>query len=204
MRLGPVLLSVHLVVGGLLTGVAIVSVRYDMPISTFMGDPLAVGGDLPIYTGIVSTLTGLVWSATVAVCLFAAWLPSRMPSEERSFLAAAGCTTALLLADDVFQFHDGFSNRVMGIDEKAVNVGYVAIVMALLLRYGATIMGTDYLPLAMALAAFAVSAGIDQIAAFHPNLLEDGAKLIGIAGWSTYFIMLSARSLCGPEPHPAT
>lgn len=198
-RLRRLLLLVTLAVGGLLAVVAAVAVRHDLQMSTLMADPLAMAGVLPIYTGIVSTMTGLVWSATAAVCLFTAALPSRTRSEERSFLAAAGCLTALLLADDVFQVHDGFSRRAFGIDEKLVYVGYALMAVSLLLRYLATIAGTDDLPLVIGLGAFAVSVAIDQVAAFHPILLEDGAKLIGLAGWGTYLVVVCASRLAAAE-----
>jgi hypothetical protein len=67
--------------------VVVVAGGSHVSVLTLMGDPLAVAGDLPLYTGIVSTITGLVWSSTAAVCLFTAALPDkRLTSEVRSFL----------------------------------------------------------------------------------------------------------------------
>lgn len=203
-RLWPLLATLFVPVALLLAVVAAFALKGRIPVSALMADPLAVAGDLPVYTGIVSTIEGLLWCATAAVCLFTVAVARRKRSTSPlGLLAAAGAVSALLLADDVFLFHDDVFPHYLGVDEAQVFAAYGVLVTLVVVAFRKTILGTDYLLLAIALGAFAMSIGVDQYEAFDPILLEDGAKLVGIVTWAAYFMRLCARCLSVSEHHDA-
>lgn len=101
------------------------------------------------------------------------------------------------------------TNAVVDVDLDVVYLGYGLAVSYYLIRFRSTILRSEFLLLAMALLSFAVSIAVDR---FGPedtagHLLEDGAKLVGIMSWLTYFFRtgLSAvkselvrKNVCAP------
>lgn len=79
--------------------VVIVRIRTGIAIADFTVDPLIVVGGAPVYTGILSTIGGLIWAGTVAICFFS-WNPVRtrpQSAPQASFLLAAAIVTLILL-----------------------------------------------------------------------------------------------------------
>ncbi len=72
------------------------------------------------------------------------------------------------------------------------------------------LLRTGFLLLALALAGFIVSTGVDRIAALISvtglYVFEDGAKFFAILSWAAYFIRASARQLLSElgGAHPST
>ena len=163
------------------------------PPSSFTRDPAVLLGTHP-FVGVLSQIGVLIWMATVSISLFtAALLRARSGSRvEWSFLLGAGLLTLWLLLDDFFMFHDWLFPDILGIRQRYVLAGYVGITALFLARYAWFILRTNYSLLVVALTFLALSVGIDQL----PDrwfrwdqlyLIEDAAKLLGIAGWFAYF-----------------
>ncbi|WP_246264627.1 hypothetical protein [Aromatoleum toluvorans] len=170
-----------------------------VPIHLLTSDVTSIAG-VPAYTGFLSQLGIFVWAGAAAICFFCAWLlPARPEAQEaRRFLLVSGLLTAVLACDDLFLLHEEFFPS-LGIPEKAVFAGYAAFVLGYLVRFRRLILGTDYILLGLAFAAFATSIGLDLVnpAGINPYLYEDSAKFAGIVSWSGYFFRTGAGALPG-------
>lgn len=187
--------------------VVIVRIRTGIAIADFTVDPLIVVGGAPVYTGILSTIGGLVWAGTAAVCFFSWAIIRKRPDsgESSSFLLAAAIVTLFLLVDDVFLGHEILYPRYLHIPEVVVYAGYGIVIAGFLAAFRSVILRTDFLLLALSLIAFGSSIVADIIAELErlsiPGmfLLEDGAKMFGLASWAAYFISTCARYIRAGE-----
>lgn len=166
-----------------------------VPAAALLRDPLAVANASATccspYFGAVSHLGVLLWTGTAAVCLVAgasflaagrpaaAWLP-----------LAAGLLTAVLAVDDLFMVHE----RVLpffGVPERLTLLLYVVAAAAYLVAFHRQILAARFVVMAIALAAFGVSVVGDlllSLPAAAEEVIEDGAKLIGICAWSAFHL----------------
>jgi hypothetical protein len=183
--------------------VMIVRIQTGIAIADFTADPLIAAGGFPVYTGIIATITGLVWAATAGV-LFFAWGILRdhaTPRVDPGFLLAAAIITFMLMVDDVFLGHEIVYPRYLRIPENVVYAVYGLAVLWFLYRYRSTILRTDYLLLVLALVGFGLSILTDIVYELDllpiPGVfvLEDGAKSIGVASWAGYLIRTSAQAV---------
>ncbi len=174
----------------------------EFPAGDLFRDPIAIGR-LPIYSGVLSNVGALIWCASAAVCLFAYFL-SRHATNPRlnpTFLLAAGLITTMLLIDDFFMLHDfNDSSTVVPFEMGYVLfTSYAVAFIWFLTQFRATILRTEYLLLALALAGIAVSLFVDSTAEVLPwramYLFEDGSKLAGIVSWAAYLMKTSALQL---------
>lgn len=162
--------------------------------------------EAPPYIGIVSTIGGLIWSGTAAVCLFGAALLRRrgVAPEGARFLLAGGLVTLLLLLDDVFMLHDVVLPLHVGIPEPVVYLVNTLVVLGFLAVFRTAIGQTDFLLLALAFIGLGCSVGVDIVDMLVPFglrglfLVEDGAKLFGIVSWAGYFVTVSLRHVDRP------
>lgn len=203
-RLRSLLLLLYAPVVVVLGIIVVARARTGIPIANFTVDPLIVVGGAPVYTGFFSTIGGLIWCSTAAICLFTA-LTRRTHDGDGSgarFLMAAGFVTTVLMIDDIFLFHEIIFPRYVGVPQPVVHVTYMSMVAAFLLVFRADIFRTDFLLLGLALGAFALSVGLDLTATINPLplqfLFEDGAKMFGIVSWAAYFVRE-----CGHASRPA-
>lgn len=187
----PVVIALGIVVvARVITGIAI---------ADFTVDPLIVVGGAPVYTGVLSTIGGLIWSGTFAVCIFSHAVMRNAANRDANapFLLAGACITLILMVDDVFLFHEIISPRYFGIPQQVIYAVYAVIVLWFLITFRATILRTDFLLLTLALAGFGLSLLFDLTAGVNPYpaqfLFEDGAKIFGLVSWAAYFVLLSAR-----------
>jgi hypothetical protein len=166
-----------------------------IPLYILTGDPTAVM-NVPFFTGFLSNVGVLLWAAATAICLFSAFIAIRIlhESEFFEFLLGSGLLTGMLMMDDLFLFHDEVFPDHLGISQKVVYAAYVVCAFTYLLYFRTMILRTDYLLLVMALGLFAVSVTVDLHLFYTPErvLVEDGAKFLGIAFWSGYFLRVSA------------
>ena len=168
-------------------------------IADFTVDPLIVVGGAPVYTGILSTIGGFVWSGTFAVCLFSHAVTRNAANRDAigSFLLAGGWITLMLLLDDVFLFHEIIYPQYLGLPEQLVYTIHGAVVLWFLVSFRRTILRTDFLLLTLALVGFGFSIFFDLIAEINPYpaqfLFEDGSKIFGLVSWAAYFVLVSAR-----------
>ncbi|HEV2066922.1 MAG TPA: hypothetical protein VGR08_08795 [Thermomicrobiales bacterium] len=187
----PVLLALAIVV--------VARARTGIAIADFTVDPLIVVGGAPVYTGILSTIGGLIWAGTFAVCMFGYTVMRNVSKRNANgpFLLAGGFITLMLLMDDVFLFHEIISPRYLGVPQQLIYAIYVVIVSWFLVSFRRTILRTEFLLLTLALTGFGLSLLFDLTAEINPHpaqfLFEDGAKIFGLVSWAAYFVRVSAR-----------
>ncbi|MGK7907880.1 MAG: hypothetical protein AB4040_11755 [Synechococcus sp.] len=147
-------------------------------------------GRVPAYSGFLSQIGIFIWAAAAGVCMFSAKLISRFPDSLRlkPFFFVSGLLTLLLGLDDLFQLHEWFFPHI-GIPQKIVLITYVGLILGYVTKFFSTILKTDYILLGMSLVFFCGSLVLDVL--LVPSdmslLFEDGAKLIGIVSWLSYF-----------------
>ncbi|MCP5082674.1 MAG: hypothetical protein GY948_13385 [Alphaproteobacteria bacterium] len=154
------------------------------------------------YYGFISNLGVMAWSATAAVCLFAALL---LAVQKRAkplvwFAASAGLLTGWLALDDAFLVHEVVFPS-FGIPQNAVLGLYLVLGGLYGLASWRTILRHDWLMLFIAGGALALSMVVDTV--FHsllPSLvyLEDSAKFFGICCWASFHISTMAALLSSP------
>lgn len=161
---------------------------------------------LPAYFGMFSQIGLLLWAASAAICFFSANLLARQGQNSRlyRFLLMSGWLTLLIGLDDVFLLHEDIFPR-RGIPEIFVVGVYGICALLYLFKFSKLIFKTEYVLFLLALCFFAVSLLLDIIlpSDFHYVVFEDGAKLLGIVFWTTYFCR-TAFSLSSPPSTSGT
>lgn len=178
---------------------AAIAVFQDLvPADALFRDPLivaheaAASGDCcHIYFGVLSNMGVLLWCAGASVCLFASivLISRRASLVQVYFMLFAGLLTAILMFDDLFQAHEFVYPALFGINEKSVFAVYVLLILGYLALFGVQIFQSDFAMILISLAAFAMSVLADTL--MPPGgpayrLLDDGAKLVGIASWTAF------------------
>ena len=178
---------------GLLVVACVVARMSDVGIAALTHDPNSLRG-VPFYAGLLSNVGVMLWAATAGVCFFAAGLARRRQRGQRWFFLLGGLLTTLLLLDDLFMLHQDVFAGMFGIPEPLTYFAYAAVAAGFLLAFRRRILAGEFVPLAAALALFGVSVALDVVLPAW-ELLEDGAKLLGIGCWSAYFVTTAARDL---------
>jgi hypothetical protein len=105
---------------------------------------------------------------------------------------------AYLCGDDFFQIHEDLAMRYLGLAEAYVYAAIIFAVSMYLIRYWRLILRTSYFMFLLGIAFLGASLAVDAI--FEPFmeglgqgriLIEDGAKLLGVAAWCSYFVRTS-------------
>lgn len=197
----PTLYALYLPAFALLGGIVLLRVVYGIPMALFTRDAAQITGSAP-FIGALSNLGILLWCTAAATALFAAALAGRRDGngEAIGFLRAGAALTVLLLFDDLFLLHDVVFPDYLHVSQLLVYVAYALAAAGFLLRFRRHILArTDYPLLAIALAGFALSIGMDlvdeHILIPGTYILEDGFKFLGIVGWCGYFVRSAARAL---------
>jgi hypothetical protein len=180
--------------GALLLVVLSTAYVKDIAVTDLLRDPSATL-DGPWYVGMFSTAGIALWAATAAMCLLA--LATGVSGAARSLLIAGAVISLLLGADDAFLIHETAKNAV-GIPSP-VTIALYGIVAVLLLRpaWRFLMAREDVSVFIAALVMFAVSVGLDAAGELDlptPPLsavIEDMAKFLGIATWTTFFAWVS-------------
>jgi hypothetical protein len=161
-----------------------------------MQDLTVVFGAQP-YIGFVSQLGILLWAAAAAVCFFCAKVVSKAHPLKK-FLLVSGLLTLMLGMDDAFLLHEAVFPHI-GVPEKVVLGAYCILGLLYVIRFQRVIETTAYVLLWLALAGFAASVALDVLPppGVNPYLFEDGAKLLGIVAWMSYFLSVGAAALRG-------
>lgn len=198
------LLIAFLPAGLLLAILGIAAFGYGKDIGQFLREPQATAGIHPL-AGFVSNLGVLLWAASASVSLFAGTIVRRTGrGEAAGFLISSGCLSAYLCGDEFFQIHEDLAKRYLGVEEAYVYAAIVIAVLTYLVRYRHQILGTSYFMLILGIAFLGASLIVDAV--FEPFmqglgqgriLIEDGAKLLGIAAWCSYTLRTSYRSITG-------
>lgn len=189
--------------GLVLALVAVAAAIADVRIPDMTRDVAALAKLHPL-AGLLSNLGLILWSATAAVCLFAAAASRPQHARRSRFLLFGGLLSAYLLLDDFFQVHEVIAPQYLGIRERYVYLALAASLLAYLLTFRDVIVATHWPALLLALGFFAASAGSDAAVALllpprtaTPDwqfFVEDGAKWLGICSWCHYFVGVGRQS----------
>ncbi len=161
--------------------------------------------DLPFYTGYMSQLGILIWSASATSCLLAFYLLKKFNKgslNARQFLFYSGLISLFLTFDDMFLLHEEVAAQYLDIGQKKVYLIYFLIIALFLYLNRYEILSSDYLLLMIAFGLFGGSILLDVVAdtfsdileasnslfARHEVFLEDGIKFTGIASWLLYYL----------------
>ncbi|CAN5631407.1 hypothetical protein BH23ACI1_BH23ACI1_05290 [soil metagenome] len=181
-----------------LAALAAVTSWKDIPFGTVASDPHTVG-DLPFYAGLLSNVGVLLWCAAAAVATFSGAILWARGVERplATFLLASGVFTAVLLLDDFFLIHEIVFPYYLGLPQNLLLGAYAVGSLAWLGAFRRTILRTESVVLLLALVFLGLSVVFDQLPPMLPMhlLWEDGAKLLGIATWCTYFVRTSAAAI---------
>ena len=215
--LWKVLFFLYLPIVLLFLGVGILSrVLEDASLAFFLRDIVATG-NLPFFAGFVSQLEGILWSASLSVCLFALIVMQRQNSDfagSKRFFLQGGILTSMLLLDDVFLFHEEIAPDYLHISEKVVIATYLIMGIVFVFSNWREILSSEYFILTLALAMFGASIFLDAtpIEVFPARyfweqlelFLEDGFKFAGIATWLTYFVRHAIQRIEAVQVRDAT
>ena len=179
-----------------------VSVTTEVSMAQLMRDTASFAG-VPPYTGALSMVGVLLWSAAATVCFFSASLLRGREGSRRvvRFLAASGALTTVLMLDDAFQLHEN-AGRI-GLSPHLVFLGYGMAAAALFWTYRDLARTSEPVLLTLTGVLFALAVGSDVLHdlgwlnSFGADsmaiaiLLEDGLKLLGIVSWLNAYVWIS-------------
>jgi hypothetical protein len=184
----------------------------DVPVTDLLRDPTATL-EGPWYTGLFSTTGVALWAAAGAMCLLT--LATQVSGGARSLLIAGGVISLMLGADDAYLLHETLKNGI-GIPSP-VTIAIYGIVAIVLLRPAWSYLTSrpDLVVFWVAIAFFAVSVILDAAGELDlptPPLsavIEDMAKFLGIATWTTFFAwvcrdLIKSGSSSGESSQPET
>ena len=164
------------------------------PLRQLFLDPAYLTG-APWYTGALSNLGILVWTAGVAFASAGAWVAHRIGRTSAArFLAFGALATLILIFDDAFQLHAGVVKHAIGGSKTAAQLLVVLPVVLWAVRFIDDIGRTRSILLFAALSSLAGSVLVDIVFNFNGDtqfLIEDGMKFLGILAWSQYFAITS-------------
>lgn len=183
---------------------------HDVPIAHFLRDTAAVAR-VPFYTGSISNMGIILWSATASVCLLTYLILRSVPhgAISSSFFLFAGALTTVLMCDDAFLLHEEFFPKYLEISNNIVFLFYIVFGIVFTAKYYKIILHSNYLLYFLAAFLFSLSVGLDKLHDFDRlslfgvdsastgYLLEDGFKFLGITGWFSFFVCTSYETLTG-------
>ncbi len=173
-----------------------------IPVDHFLRDTTAVA-HVPFYTGALSNIGIFLWCAAASVCFLTSSVLHTVARSSKAapFFLSAGFLTLVLMLDDAFLVHEVVAPDYLGVADNVVFIIYGVMVATFFLRHKSFIYGSDYALLFMCLGFFAASVATDKLHDFGllslwgvrsqgvQFFLEDGFKLLGIAGWLGYFAL---------------
>lgn len=148
------------------------------------------------YTGLISNLGILTWTVGAAAAFFGAWLCHLGGrGGARHLLITGGLVGTVLLLDDLFMFHSVLIPSRIGLPKVAGQTLIGLAVVAWAWNQRREIRRTHvHLLLASGL-GLALSYAVDALRSPLPgdgwNVVEDGAKFLGVLAWTTYFVVTS-------------
>lgn len=160
----------------LVAATALASRAFDAPVAAFTRDVQDLAG-IPWYSGAVSTLTVMTWTAVATLALFAAG--AVRTGRRRAALFAA--LAVALTVDDAFLVHEAVGPE-NGVPQELFLGGYAALAAVLVVSFLRTPRAGSTVAFLLGLAWLGVSAVADTVL-HHRFLLEDGSKLLGALTW---------------------
>ncbi|MCE5257929.1 MAG: hypothetical protein LLG44_02590 [Chloroflexi bacterium] len=164
--------------------------RTNVPYLQFTRDAAALRA-APWYTGILSQLGVMAWTAGAAAALTGACAVGKAPQAAawRKYLLVGGVFSAWLALDDALMLHEVVIPHQLGIDERVVYALYIATALAFFaLNWRKALAGEWPLLLtALVFLAVPVLADMLRLTADIEELLMAGSKLAGILAWAAYW-----------------
>ena len=145
----------------------------------------------PAYTGALSNLGIIFWSATAAIMLFASYHLYQNTVQRRAALMTFlfGILTAMLCFDDTYQFHEKAFSGVIYVPEELIYFFYLICIITIITVCRVVAVTTPYIIGIAAMAFFAISILIDELnlpSGKHDAFIEDSFKFVGIVLWTVY------------------
>lgn len=180
----------------ILAGIAAADV-VDRPFALFVRD-VTVAADLPYYSGALSGVNVMIWTAGAAIALAAALPRWRRPEPLVRMTLVLGLLGLLLACDDQFQLHEAVAPR-FGIPENVVLGTYaLGALVAVVAFRRELVRRPEGVVLALAILLLGGSVVVDVLAAYvdlpeTPRIaLEDGLKLVGAGVWTSALVSLAS------------
>ena len=158
-------------------------------IENLFSDPFYIG---IFYLGWFTSISEIMWCASISVCLFSAILLPAGNRRFKIFLFVSSLIMLLLFLDDRFRLTlilCAFFGTC-----KIIKLGVYSVYGTVLILYGwlfrHTIRQTPYIPLLVSFCLFGFSSAIDVTPISSRGIhamLEDGSKLIGLINLTIYF-----------------
>jgi hypothetical protein len=167
-----------------------VSAYFNIPISEFTRDPLAITGGHP-FLGVISNVGILLWSFSATVCFYSYALLKKNKNklDVLRFILFGGIISTVMLLDDLFMLHEYIYPKHLGVSQKIIFLSYGILVLYYLSKFRKIIKETSYVFILLALFLFALSVLVDilpkSLLPWH-HLFEDGSKFLGIVSWFSY------------------
>jgi len=195
------LLAIYIPCIMLFLGVAtITQIIPHLTIPDLLRDVATLGG-IPFYSGAVSQLGLLLWSAATTICFFIYFVLKKMNTphkESLNFLLFAGFLSTYLMFDDTFMLHEEFFHDYLKIiPEKVIIILLGVAMLAFLYVNQREILQSEYSLMFLAYMFFGISVAIDAIPTRLyediyfiekiEHLIEDGAKFTAIVTWITFY-----------------
>jgi hypothetical protein len=145
----------------------------------------------PAYTGALSNLGIILWSATAAIMLFSAVHLYKNTVQRRAALMTLlfGLLTTMLCFDDTYQFHEKAFSGVIYVPEELIYLFYLTCIVVIATVCRVIVVTTPFIIGITAMAFFGISILIDEInlpSGRHDAFVEDCFKFIGIVLWTVY------------------
>ncbi len=145
----------------------------------------------PAFTGALSNLGILLWSATAAIMLFSAYHLYKNTVQRRAALMTFlfGCLTSMLCLDDTYQFHEKAFSGIIYVPEELIYLFYLTCIVVIATVCRVVVVTTPYIIGLAAMAFFGTSIFIDELnlpSGIHDAFIEDSFKFVGIALWTVY------------------
>jgi hypothetical protein len=145
----------------------------------------------PAYTGALSNLGIILWSATAAIMLFSSVHLYQNTVQRRSALMTFlfGILTAMLCFDDTYQFHEKAFSGIIYVPEELIYLFYLVCIITIATVCRVAVVTTPYIIGLAAMTFFGISILIDELnlpSGRHDAFVEDSFKFVGIILWSVY------------------
>jgi hypothetical protein len=175
----------------------------------FRNDPAQTLGEFPLI-GLMSQVGVLLAWAAAAICVFAGTFVARACGWGAAGpLLAFGGLVGYLAFDDLFLLHEDLLPGWLGISEELAQAGYAIAGVIFLWAFRDFLRRNEWQLLALALVVlgFSFAVDFDTGGAFglpYRGLVEDSAKLFGLAFLAAYLVRLSARMLADAYPRSSS
>ncbi len=146
------------------------------------------------YVGVITSVCVLAWATAAVSAGWGAWL-SNLGGRRGAcrFLLSGALLTTYVMADDLLQLHAVLLPRVTNIGKTNLELILALVVVTWVWLHRSEIARTRYIVLLAAGGALGLSLTTDTLGLWSSPrvalLFEDGAKLLGVMAWATYFVL---------------